>query len=110
DAALLARRGNDEIPPDLFGDYPSNVAMYPALQSYFRAHPPPLLAAWGRNHPFFFPAGAATLRRHIEDAAIVFFDTGHFALETHVREIADAIGAFLANHLPVRQLAQKRLA
>ena len=109
DAALLARRGNDEIQLDLFRDYASNVAMYPAFQSYFRAHKPPLLAVWGRNDPFFLPAGAEAFRRDIEDAEVVFFDTGHFALETHVREIADAIGAFLAKHLSVKHLPDKHL-
>ena len=99
DAALLARRGNDEIQLDLFRDYASNVAMYGAFQSYFRERRPPLLAVWGRNDPFFLPAGAEAFRRDIEGAEVVFFDTGHFALETHAREIADTIGAFLAKHL-----------
>jgi pimeloyl-ACP methyl ester carboxylesterase len=99
DAALLARRGNDEIQLDLFGDYASNVALYPAFQAYFRAHRPPLLAVWGKNDPFFLPAGAEAFRRDIPDAKVVFFDTGHFALETHAREIADAIGGFLGRHL-----------
>ena len=100
DAALLARRGNDEIQLDLFLDYASNVALYPKFQDYFRKHRPPLLAAWGRNDPFFLPGGAEAFRRHIPEAEVVFFDTGHFALETHVREIADAIRAFLAKTLP----------
>ncbi len=99
DSALLARRGNDEIQLDLFLDYASNVALYPAFQEYFRKHRPPLLAAWGRNDPFFLPPGAEAFRRDIPQAEVIFFDTGHFALETHVCEIADAIGAFLGKHL-----------
>jgi pimeloyl-ACP methyl ester carboxylesterase len=99
DSALLARRGNDEIQLDLFLDYASNVALYPKFQEYFRKHRPPLLAAWGRNDPFFLPPGAEAFRRDLPEAEVLFFDTGHFALETHVKEIADAIGAFLTRHV-----------
>jgi pimeloyl-ACP methyl ester carboxylesterase len=96
DSALLARPGNDEIQLDLFLDYASNVALYPAFQSYLRTHRPPLLAVWGKNDPFFLPAGAEAFRRDVPDAQIRFFDSGHFALETHGAEIAAAIGEFLA--------------
>lgn len=99
DAALLARRGNDEIQLDLFLDYASNVALYPQFQAYFRKHAPPLLAVWGRNDPFFLPTGAEAFRRDNPRAQVQFFDTGHFALETHVREIGAAIGTFLAEHI-----------
>ncbi len=95
DSALLARPGNDEIQLDLFKDYASNVALYPKFQDYFRTHQPPLLAVWGRNDPFFLPPGAEAFKRDISKAEVRFFDTGHFALETHAREIATAIGDFL---------------
>src|SRR5262245_16758120 len=99
DAALLARPGNDEIQLDLFLDYASNVALYPKFQEYFRKHQPPLLAVWGRNDPFFLPPGAEAFRRDNPNAEVQFFDTGHFALETHVTEIAAAIHAFLAKSI-----------
>lgn len=99
DAALLARQGNDEIQLDLFGDYASNVALYPKFQEYFRKHRPPLLAVWGKNDPFFLPPGAEAFRRDNPNAEVQFFDTGHFALETHVTEIAAAIHAFLAKSI-----------
>lgn len=91
DAWYVARPGVDDIQLDLFLDYASNVALYPTFQAYFRKHQPKLLAVWGRNDPFFLPAGAEAYRRDIPGADIRFFDTGHFALETHCREIADAI-------------------
>jgi pimeloyl-ACP methyl ester carboxylesterase len=94
--SLLARPGADEVQLDLFGDYQSNVARYPSFQRYFRMHKPPLLAVWGRNDPFFLPAGAEAFRRDIPHATVRFVDTGHFALETHSAEIAKAIGDFLA--------------
>ena len=95
DNFYLSRPGADEVQLDLFGDYKSNVALYPAFQSYFRTHKPPFLAVWGRNDPFFLPAGAEAFRRDIRDAVVRFFDTGHFALETHASEIAAAIRDFL---------------
>jgi pimeloyl-ACP methyl ester carboxylesterase len=95
DNFYLARAGADEVQLDLFGDYKSNVAMYPEFQAYFRKHRPPLLAAWGKNDPFFLPPGAEAFKRDIPGAQVRFFDTGHFALETHCDEIATAIREFL---------------
>jgi len=95
DNFYLGRPGADEVQLDLFGDYKSNVALYPAFQAYFRAHKPLFLAVWGRNDPFFLPAGAEAFKRDIPDAVVRFFDTGHFALETHAAEIAAAIREFL---------------
>lgn len=95
DNFYLARPGADEVQLDLFGDYKSNVALYPQFQAYFRKHKPPLLAAWGKNDPFFLPPGAEAFKRDIPAADVRFFDTGHFALETHCDEIAAAIRQFL---------------
>jgi pimeloyl-ACP methyl ester carboxylesterase len=95
DNFYLARPGADEVQLDLFGDYKSNVALYPTFQNYFRAHKPPFLAVWGKNDPFFVPPGAEAFKRDIPGAVVRFFDTGHFALETHAAEIAAAISDFL---------------
>ena len=95
DNFYLARPGADEIQLDLFGDYRSNVALYPSFQEYFRTHQPPFLAVWGKNDPFFVPPGAEAFKRDIPRAVVRFFDTGHFALETHAREIAESIRDFL---------------
>jgi pimeloyl-ACP methyl ester carboxylesterase len=95
DDHYLGRSGVDEIQLDLFGDYGSNVALYPAFQQYFRTYQPPFLAVWGKNDPFFLPAGAEAFRRDLPQAVVRFFDTGHFALETHAAEIAEAISEFL---------------
>jgi pimeloyl-ACP methyl ester carboxylesterase len=96
DSALLARPGNDEIQLDLFLDYASNVALYAKFQEYFRTRRPPLLAVWGKNDPFFLPSGAEAFKRDIPGAVVRFFETGHFALETHAGEIAAAIRDFRA--------------
>jgi pimeloyl-ACP methyl ester carboxylesterase len=99
DSALLARPGNDEIQLDLFLDYASNVALYPKFQEYFRTKQTPLLAVWGKNDPFFLPNGAEAFKRDNPNAQVRFYDTGHFALETHHREIAGAIRDFLGRKL-----------
>jgi pimeloyl-ACP methyl ester carboxylesterase len=96
DAAMIARPGNMDIQLDLFLDYASNVKLYPAFQEYFRASRPPLLAIWGKHDPFFIPAGAEAYRRDNPNATVQLLDTGHFALETHVEEVASAMHAFLA--------------
>jgi len=96
DSALLERGANKEIQLDLFLDYSSNVALYPKFQEYFRKSKPPLLAIWGKNDPFFIPAGAEAFRKDLPNAKVQFLDTGHFAIETHVVEIAAATKDFLA--------------
>ncbi|HBW39688.1 MAG TPA: hydrolase [Leclercia adecarboxylata] len=95
----VLRPGNAEIQLDLLLDYASNVEMYPQFQHYFRQYQPPLLAVWGKNDPFFMPAGAEAWKRDLPDAEIRFYDTGHFALETHAKEIGTAIGDFLDRHV-----------
>jgi pimeloyl-ACP methyl ester carboxylesterase len=93
--AFRPRPGADEVQLDLFGDYKSNVPLYPSFQEYFRTGKPPLLAVWGKNDPFFLPPGAEAFKQDNPNAVVRFFDTGHFALETHAREIAESIRDFL---------------
>jgi pimeloyl-ACP methyl ester carboxylesterase len=95
DNHYLARPDADEVQLDLFGDYQSNIALYPQFQAYFRQYRPKFLALWGRHDPFFLPPGAEAFKRDIPEAQVHFFETGHFALETHVAEIAAKIRDFL---------------
>ena len=95
DIAYMARLGADEIQLDLILDYRSNVALYLAFHRYFRAHRPPLLAVWGRHDPAFVPAGAEAYKQDLPNAEVHLLDTGHFALETHHREIAGYVREFL---------------
>jgi pimeloyl-ACP methyl ester carboxylesterase len=96
DDFYLARPGAHDVQLELFLDYRTNVALYPAIQNYLRTHRPPLLAVWGQHDPYFVPAGAEAFRRDLPDADIRFFNTGHFALETHHHDIAEAIKEFMA--------------
>jgi pimeloyl-ACP methyl ester carboxylesterase len=106
DTALLERLGNKEIQLDLFLDYASNVRLYPKFQEYFRKSKPPLLAIWGKNDPFFIPPGVEAFRKDIPNANVQFLDTGHFALETHVVEIAGPMKEFLRANGFSRQNAE----
>jgi pimeloyl-ACP methyl ester carboxylesterase len=96
DAALIERPGNQDIQLDLFLDYANNVKLYPKFQEYFRTSKPPLLAIWGKRDLYFIPPGAEAFKRDIPNATVRFLDTGHFALETHVEDIAAAMREFLA--------------
>lgn len=96
DQLLLDRAGNNEIQLDLMGDYKNNVAMYPEFQEYFRTYKPALLAVWGKNDPFFLPIGAESYRKDLPNATIKFYETGHFALETHAVAISADIIGFLS--------------
>ena len=98
DAALIARPGNMDIQLDLFLDYANNVKLYPAFQDYFRKSKPPLLAIWGKHDPFFIPPGAEAFQRDNPNATVQFLETGHFALETHVEEVALAMRQLLAKN------------
>jgi pimeloyl-ACP methyl ester carboxylesterase len=105
DASLIAQPGRSEIQLDLFLDYASNVRLYPAFHQYFRRSKPPLLAIWGKHDPYFIPAGAEAFRRDNPNATVQFLDTGHFALETHVDEIARAMRQFLAKSVGLSHAA-----
>lgn len=101
DHALLSRPGGHDAQLDLILDYRSNVALYPEFQAYFRSAKPPVLAVWGRNDPFFLPTGAQAFQRDVPSARVRFYDTGHFALETHGTEIAAEIRQFLQETVDV---------
>jgi pimeloyl-ACP methyl ester carboxylesterase len=96
DAALLERPGQKDIQLDLFLNYQSNLKLYPDFQAFFRKARVPTLVIWGKNDPFFIPPGAEAYRRDNPDAVVTLLDTGHFALETHVGEIAAAICELLS--------------
>jgi len=100
DALLMTRPGNADIQVGLFYDYRNNLALYPTFQKFFRDTQLPTLVIWGKNDPFFIPPGAEAYRRDNPNAIVKLLDTGHFALETHVDEIASEIHALLAPKEP----------
>jgi pimeloyl-ACP methyl ester carboxylesterase len=99
DTFYMHRPDAYEIQLDLILSYRTNVALYPDFQAYLRTHRPPVLAVWGRHDVFFLPPGAEAYRRDVPDVEIHLLDAGHFALETHHREIAAHIRDFLGRKL-----------
>jgi pimeloyl-ACP methyl ester carboxylesterase len=99
DQVLLDRPGNRDIQLDLFRDYGTNIPLYPEFQAYFRQFRPPMLIVWGKND-FIFPAdGATPYLRDLPDAELHLLDTGHFALEDKLDEMAPLIREFLDRNL-----------
>ncbi len=91
----MQRHDNVEIQLDLLRDYRTNVALYPTFQAYFRKYQPRLLAVWGSKDPYFSPAGAEGFKKDDPNTIVKFYDTGHFALETHGEEIGRDILDFM---------------
>jgi pimeloyl-ACP methyl ester carboxylesterase len=95
DQALLDRPGNKDIQLDLFYDYRTNVPLYPQFQAFFRERKPPTLIAWGKNDKIFPEEGAHPYLRDLPNADLHILDTGHFALEDKLDEMAPLIRNFL---------------
>ena len=95
DQHFLDRPEQIDIQLDLLQDYKTNIAAYPTFHAYFRRYKPKFLAVWGKKDPYFLPAGAEAYQKDNSNATIKFYDTGHFALETHPSEIGAEILRFM---------------
>ena len=96
--AFLNQPGQADIQTDLFYDYRTNVAAYPAWQAWMRQRQPPMLVLWGKYDPSFAVAGAAAYQRDVPGAEVHILDAGHFALDEKADEIAVLMRAFLDKH------------
>jgi pimeloyl-ACP methyl ester carboxylesterase len=97
--AFLSRPGEDDIQIDLFYDYRTNVASYPAWGAWLRSHRPATLVVWGKYDPSFLVDEAAAYRRDLPHAEVHILDAGHFAIYDEPDEIAGLIDDFLARTL-----------
>jgi pimeloyl-ACP methyl ester carboxylesterase len=95
DQAILDLPGRAGYMKALLWDYQHNPGRYPDWQAWLRRRQPALLAAWGKNDPFFIPAGAEAYRTDVPGAKVVLLDTGHFALEEEADQIARLTGELL---------------
>lgn len=98
DIALIQRIGQADIQLRLFFDYQNNIKLYPAFQKFLRDSKIPVLVAWGANDTIFSVAGAEAYRKDVDNLKVVYYDTGHFALETHVVAIAEEIISMFAEN------------
>ncbi|MEH1127869.1 alpha/beta fold hydrolase [Micromonospora sp. CPCC 206061] len=95
DQHFLDQPGRKQAQVALAFDYHSNLERYPRWQAWLRRYTPPTLITWGRNDPVFPESGARAYLRDLPDAELHLFDTGHFALEENLPEIATLIADFL---------------
>lgn len=91
DQALLDRPGHDAAHLDLLENYKTNVALYDSWHQAFRAHQPKTLIVWGKNDPFFVPAGAEAYLEDLPKARLVWLDAGHFVLDENAATVAAEI-------------------
>lgn len=98
DQHWLDQPGRAPIMLDLFHDYQTNVAAYPAWQAWLRKQHPPVLLPWGKDDGYFPGAGAKAYLADVPDAELHLLDAGHFALDDHLEEIAHLTADFIARH------------
>jgi pimeloyl-ACP methyl ester carboxylesterase len=98
DMRHLTRPENNAIQLAMFYDYQNNVPLYPSFQAYFREQQPPALIVYGKNDHIFPEAGAHAYKKDLKNIDFNLYDAGHFALETHGKEIASKIREFLSKH------------
>ena len=105
DVHFLERPNARRVQLDLFYDYRTNVALYPAWQAFLRERQPETLILWGQNDVFFTPEGGEAYLRDLPDAELIRLDTGHFAVEDKLDEIVEAIVRFHAQWIASSQTA-----
>jgi pimeloyl-ACP methyl ester carboxylesterase len=93
--AFLSQPGQADIQTDLFYDYRTNVAAYPAWQAWLRKTQPRLLVIWGKYEVSFDPSEPEAYRRDVPKAEVHIVDGGHFALDTAADEIATLVAGFV---------------
>lgn len=96
DQVRLDRPGNTAVQLQYLWNYQDNVAQYSLWQAYLKTKQPQTLIVWGMNDPFFTIAGVDAIKALVPKAEVNLYDAGHFALETHAREIGAKIIDFLA--------------
>jgi pimeloyl-ACP methyl ester carboxylesterase len=95
DQLVLDLPGRADYMKALLWDYQNNPGLYPAWQGWLRDRQLNVLAVWGKNDPFFIPAGAEAYLKDVPNAKVVLLDTGHFAIEEKADEINELVGGFM---------------
>ncbi len=93
--AFLSQPHQVDIQSDLFYDYRTNVASYPAWQAWLQKEQPHVLVIWGKYDPSFQVTEAAAYKRDVPAAEVHILDAGHFAMDTEAQQVADLVRSFL---------------
>lgn len=94
DLFFLARPHAHRVQLDLFYDYRTNAALYPVWQERLRTMQPKTLIFWGQGDIFFTPEGGEAYLRDLPNANLVRLESGHFAVEDSLDQIAQGIKDF----------------
>jgi pimeloyl-ACP methyl ester carboxylesterase len=94
DFRFMERANARRVQMDLFYDYRTNVELYPQWQKLLRDNQPKTLIFWGQNDIFFTPAGGEAYLRDLPHAEMHRLDSGHFAVEDCLNEIAGNMRRF----------------
>lgn len=94
DNHLLERPNARQVQLDYFYDYRTNVALYPKWQAFLKEQQPKTIIFWGQGDIFFTPEGGKAYLQVLPNAEFHPLNSGHFALEDCLDEIADKMTAF----------------
>ena len=90
----MERPNARRVQMDLFYDYRTNVALYPEWQKFLRDRQPKTLIFWGQDDIFFTREGGEAYLRDLPRAEMHRLDSGHFAVEDCLDQIARNIERF----------------
>lgn len=99
DYTLGTRPGLDEIQLDMLYDIQHNAPVFKAAQQYFVDQKPPTLIVTGANDEIFPGEYMERYKQYLPDAEVHLIDSGHFALEDSLNEIAPLVHEFLDRNL-----------
>jgi pimeloyl-ACP methyl ester carboxylesterase len=105
DFSFMERPNARRVQMDLFYDYRTNVALYPQWQKFLRDCQPKTLIFWGQDDIFFTREGGEAYLRDLPQAEMHRLDSGHFAVEDCLEQIATNIERFY--HEKVKPDAQR---
>jgi pimeloyl-ACP methyl ester carboxylesterase len=94
DFRFMERPNARRVQMDLFYDYRTNVALYPKWQTFLRDVQPKTLIFWGQDDIFFTREGGEAYLRDLPKAEMHRLDSGHFAVEDCLEQIATNIERF----------------
>ena len=94
DFRYMERPNARRVQMDLFYDYRTNVGLYPRWQKFLRDRQPRTVIFWGQKDIFFTREGGDAYLRDLPDAEIHRLDSGHFAVEDCLEQIATNIQRF----------------
>jgi pimeloyl-ACP methyl ester carboxylesterase len=94
DSHFLERPEAKKVQLDFFYDYRTNVELYPRWQAFLKEQQTKTVIFWGQNDIFFTPEGGEAYLEALPQAEMHRLDSGHFAVEDCLEEIAAKMIAF----------------